>query len=364
MATHSSKLPESTDSGSLPLPLRDILPLLQVDPVSLTEEQLTTVITGFAPLQEAQPDEISFFANPRYRKALEETQAAAVLVNREDQLPAPVHGSFFIAVESPSLSFAKLVEHFFRPAVDLPTGIHPSASIDPSAKLGEGVSVGPQAVVEAGAHIGARTILHAGVVIGRESHLGEDCHIYPNVSLRERVLVGNRVILHSGVVLGSDGFGFEFRNGRHEKIAQVGIVQVDDDVEIGANSTVDRARFGRTWIKEGSKVDNLVQIAHNVVVGKHCIIVAGTMIAGSVILEDYVVLGGQVGVAGHLRIGQGAQLAARTGVSKDLDGGQTYWGTPAAPIAEAKRKLAHINMLGRLFHRVKVLEQSAESKQN
>jgi UDP-3-O-[3-hydroxymyristoyl] glucosamine N-acyltransferase len=167
------------------------------------------------------------------------------------------------------------------------------------------------------------------------------------------------VILHSGVVLGGDGFGFELKDGRHVKIPQTGIVQVDDDVEIGANTTVDRARFGRTWIGEGTKIDNLVQIAHNVQIGRHCIICAQVGIAGSARLQDYVVLGGQVGTVGHIEIGSGAQVGAQSGVSKSVPAGQVLFGSPAIPMKDAKEQLARVALLPRLFDRVKRLEQNS-----
>jgi len=188
--------------------------------------------------------------------------------------------------------------------------------------------------------------------------IGAGCLLYPHVTIRERSMLGARVVIHSGAVIAADGFGFEVVEGRHQKVPQIGIVQIDDDVEIGANTTIDRARFGRTWIQEGAKIDNLVMIAHNVVVGKHTVIAAQTGIAGSSRVGDYVMIGGQVGVTGHFEIGDRNIIAAKTGVSKDLpaDGG-TWWSTPATPLREVKEQIAWIHRLGKLFARVKAIEK-------
>jgi UDP-3-O-[3-hydroxymyristoyl] glucosamine N-acyltransferase len=218
--------------------------------------------------------------------------------------------------------------------------------------------VQPHAVIEAGVTIGDDTVIGANSYIGHETTLGAGCVVYPHVTIRERTRIGARVIIHSGAVVSADGFGFEVAEGRNQKVPQIGIVQIDDDVEIGANTTIDRARFGRTWIKEGAKIDNLVQIAHNVVVGRHSIIAAQTGIAGSSRVGDYVMIGGQVGVTGHVEIGDRNVIAAKTGVSKDLppDGG-TWWSTPAMPLREAKEQLVWIHRLGKLFARVKEIEK-------
>ncbi len=196
--------------------------------------------------------------------------------------------------------------------------------------------------------------------LGHGAKVGADCQFAARVTLGARCTVGNRVVLHSGVVVGSDGFGFEFANGRHVKIPQTGIVQIDDDVEIGANTTVDRARFGRTWIGEGTKIDNLVQIAHNVVIGKHCILVAQTAIAGSSKLGNYVTMAGQTAVVGHIEIGDQCVVAARSGVSKNLGAKEIVWGSPAVPMREAKEQMAYTRRLPKLYARVKALEAAAQ----
>jgi UDP-3-O-[3-hydroxymyristoyl] glucosamine N-acyltransferase len=218
------------------------------------------------------------------------------------------------------------------------------------------VSIQPYAVIEGGARIGDDTAIGAGTYIGHEVGIGAGCLIYPRVTIRERTCIGSRVIIHSGAVVGADGFGFEVIDGRQEKIRQLGIVQIDDDVEIGANTTVDRARFGRTWIQQGVKIDNLVQIAHNVVIGKNSIIVAQTGISGSTRVGERVMMGGQVGIVGHIEIADGSMIAAQSGVSKSIQGG-VWFGYPAVPLREAKQQIAWIHRLGKLFARVKEIEK-------
>jgi UDP-3-O-[3-hydroxymyristoyl] glucosamine N-acyltransferase len=218
------------------------------------------------------------------------------------------------------------------------------------------VSIQPYAVIEAGVRIGDDTVIGAGTYIGHEVGIGAACIIYPRVTVRERTRIGSRVIIHSGAVIGADGFGFEVIDGRQQKIQQLGMVQIDDDVEIGANTTVDRARFGRTWIQQGVKIDNLVQIAHNVIVGKNSVIVAQTGISGSTRVGERVMMGGQVGIVGHIEIGDGAAIGAQSGVSKSIQGG-VWFGYPAVPLREAKQQIAWIHRLGKLFARVKEIEK-------
>jgi UDP-3-O-[3-hydroxymyristoyl] glucosamine N-acyltransferase len=310
-------------------------------------------ITGAASLGEAAPGEISFFANRKYIGLLRKTRASAVFVPAdfaESISPAQIR------VSNPTKAFERLVLQFAPKPIAFAAGIHSSAVVDPSARLGERVSIQPHAVVEAGVTIGDDTIVGAGSYIGHETTIGSGCLIYPRVTVRERSRIGSRVIIHSGAVIGADGFGFEMVDGRQQKIQQLGIVQIDDDVEIGANTTVDRARFGRTWVQEGVKIDNLVQIAHNVVIGKNSVIVAQTGISGSTRVGERVMMGGQVGIAGHLEISEGTMIAAQSGVSKSLPGG-VWFGYPAVPIAEAKQQIAWIHRLGKLFARVKEIEK-------
>jgi UDP-3-O-[3-hydroxymyristoyl] glucosamine N-acyltransferase len=310
-------------------------------------------ITGAASLVEATPGEISFFANPKYIGLLRKTRASAVFVPADFTEPIPAAQ---IRVSNPTKAFEQVVLKLAPKPITFVPGIHPTAVIDPSAQLGERVSIQPHAVIEAGTRIGDDTIIGAGSYVGHETMIGPACLIYPSVTIRERSRIGSRVIIHSGAVIGSDGFGFEMVDGRQEKIQQLGIVQIDDDVEIGANTTIDRARFGRTWIQEGAKVDNLVQVAHNVVIGKNTVIAAQTGIAGSVRIGQRVLIGGQVGIIGHIEIGDNTAIGAQSGISKNINGG-AWWASPAVPLAEAKQQIAWVRRLGKLFARVKEIEK-------
>ena len=315
------------------------------------------IITGAASLGEAAAGDISFFANPKYVSLLRRTRASALFVPIDFSESVPLAQ---IRVGNPMKAFEKVVLKLAPPAIEFSPGIHPSVIVDPSAKLGKGVSIQPHVVIEAGVVIGDGTVIGAHTYVGHETIIGADCKIYPHVTIRERTRIGAHVIIHSGAVIGADGFGFEMVDGRNEKIQQVGHVQIDDDVEIGANTTIDRARFGRTWIQQGVKIDNLVQIAHNVVIGKDSIIVAQTGISGSARVGERVTIAGQVGIVGHVEIGDGTIIAAQSGVSKDLRGG-TWFGYPAVPFEEAKRQIAWIHRLGKLFARVKKIEQRLDS---
>jgi len=300
------------------------------------------LLSGLAGLREATPGDVSFLASPKYQAAVKASRAGALIVARD--LVVDFDGAI-IRVDNPSEAFADLVRQVAAPPVIFPPGVHPTAVVAASARLGKDVSIQPHAVIEDRAVIGQRTVIGAGTYIGHESRIGADCRFYANVSLRERTVVGDRVILHSGVVLGADGFGYEAVNGIHKKIPQVGNVEIGDDVEIGANSAVDRGRFGRTRIGQGTKIDNLVQIAHNCVVGEHCIICGLVGIAGSTIIGNHVTLAGQVGVAGHLTIGDKSIIMAQAGVTKDVPAGSVMLGAPAVPHKEFKRMNAVIQRL-------------------
>ena len=313
----------------------------------------TLKITGAASLGEATQEEVSFFANRKYVGLLRKTRASAVFVPPD--FAEPINAAQ-IRVSNPTKAFEQVVLKFAPKPITFAPGIHPSAVVDPSAQLGNGVSIQPLAVIEAGAQIGDDTIIGAGSYVGHETVIGSACRIYPHVTIRERSRIGSRVIIHSGVVIGADGFGFEMIDGRQEKIEQLGIVQIDDEVEIGANTTVDRARFGRTWIQQGVKIDNLVQIAHNVVIGKNTVIAAQTGIAGSVLIGQRVLIGGQAGIIGHIEIGDDTAIGAQSGISKNINGG-AWWASPAVPLAEAKQQIAWVRRLGKLFARVKEIEK-------
>ncbi len=331
--------------------VHEIASILGVEASGLSNHELV----GFAGLTEASETDISFLGNAKYTQAAHATRAGLLLAPlsfRGKQSSAKA----VIYVENPSIAFATLTERFLPPRWAPPTGIASTARVDPSAKVGQNVSLGPGVVVYEGATIGDGSVILANSVVGPYSTIGQACFLHANVTLCERVSLGDRVILHSGVVVGSDGFGFEFKNGRHQKIPQIGTVVIDDDVEIGANCCIDRARFGKTWIQKGTKIDNLVQIAHNVVIGQHCIIVAGTAIAGSTVLGDYVTLGGQVGIAGHLKIGDRVMVGAQSGIGKDIPPGEVWFGSPATPMSVAKRSIAAVKMLDGFFKRVRAIE--------
>lgn len=319
-------------------------------------------ITGFASLKEASPGDLSLFHDARYQQRLLKTRAAAVLVPQDLQEPPP-HVAC-IAVADPSRSFEVVVEKYGLQPVPFTPGVHATAVIDPSVKLDPSqVSIGAHVVIEAGAEIGAGTEIGAGCFIGRNVKIGCKTKLFANVTVQAECILGNNIVLHSGVVIGADGFGYEFHQGRHRKIRQVGFVQIDNDVEVGANTTIDRARFGRTWIGEGTKIDNLVQIGHNVTIGKHCVIVGCAAIAGSAVVGDYVVIAAQVGISGHVIVGSQSTLAGRAGVTRDLPAGGTYFGFPAVDANQEKRRLVAARRLPQLLARVKKLEEQVAAAQ-
>jgi len=310
-------------------------------------------VTGVADLQGAGPSEISFFAHPRYESAARQSQAAALLVG--PQAPKDL-GRARIRVANPSAAFSKVAMLFAPPEAPRITGIHPSAVVAPGATLGRHVGIGPHVVVEEGAVVGEDTQIGAGSFIGRHVRIGSQCRLHPRVYVGERCVLGNRVVLHAGAVVGADGFGYEMKEGRHHKVPQLGYVQIDDDAEIGANTTIDRGRFARTLIGEGAKIDNLVMIAHNCVVGPHSVIVAQSGLSGSTTTGHHVTVAGHVGTVGHIHIGSGAILTAKSGVTKDVPEGQTWRGAPARPIKEQMEMEAHIQQLPQLVKRLKALE--------
>jgi UDP-3-O-[3-hydroxymyristoyl] glucosamine N-acyltransferase len=316
-------------------------------------------ILRVAPLEDAGPDAISFFSNRKYRAAFEASRAAAVIVDPGEEVPA---GRTVVRAPNPYLAFAK-VSTLFHPPRPAQGGVAPQAFVHPSATVDASAEVMALAYVGPGATVGARTTLHPGAHVGEGARVGADCVLYPNVVVREGCVVGDRVILQPGCVLGSDGFGFAFdaqgegAGPRHYKVPQAGNVVVEDDVEIGACTTVDRAALGSTVIGRGTKIDNLVQIAHNVRVGPLSIIVSQVGISGSTRLGAGVVLGGQVGITGHLTIGDGAQIAAQSGVMEDVDPGVVLLGSPARPRADAMRIYASLGRLPELVKKVRELEK-------
>lgn len=290
----------------------------------------TIDVARVSSLEAASAGDLTFFANSRYLHALRTTRASAVILG-DDAEAAPCA---MLRTRNPYLAFAKAVAVFadpWRPAA----GIHPRAFVSEAAAVDPEASVGPFAVVEEGARVGARTILHAHVTVGRGASIGDDCVIHAGVSIRERVRLGDRVVVQDGAVIGSDGFGFAHEaDGTHVKIPQVGGVVIEDDVEIGANTTIDRPALGETRIAAGAKIDNLVQIAHGVTVGRNALLAAQVGIAGSTSVEESVTLAGQVGVAGHLTIGKGTVATAQTGIPNSVDPGAFISGYPAIPNRE------------------------------
>ncbi len=314
-------------------------------------------VTGIAALDTAVAGDLSFLGNPKYKPQVATTAASVVLLPL-DYTGEPAPGQAFLLLEKPSVGIARLCSRIEQSLWPKPApGIHPSASVAADARVAASATVGPLCVVESGAVVGERSHLQAGVFIGRNARVGEDCWLMPHVVVAAECELKARVRLQPGVIVGSDGFGYEFVAGRHEKVPQVGSVLIENDVEIGANSTLDRARFSRTVIGEGTKIDNLVQIGHNVVVGKHCILCAQVGISGSTTIEDFVIIGGQAGLAGHLTVGRGSKIDGQTGVNADLEPQSFVKGTPCLPYNLEQR----INVLRRklpdLFKRVDALEQ-------
>ena len=297
-------------------------------------------VIGVAPLADATEKHISFLSNPKYASQLSSTKAAAILAARD------VDGDRLIRVDDPYFAMARVVARWFaeRPA---PYGISPHAVIAKWANLGPNVSVGAFTSIGDHVEIGANVIIYPHVTIEPNTTIGDDTIIYPNVSIYYGSKIGKRCIVHSGVVIGSDGYGFAQHQGRHQKIPQVGIVRIEDDVEIGAGTTIDRAALGETVIGEGTKIDNLVQIGHNVRVGKHCLLVAQAGIAGSAELGDYVAVAGQSGIAGHLKIGNRVQVAAKSAVLDDVPDDTKVMGIPAVPFREFARREATLRRLTR-----------------
>lgn len=311
-------------------------------------------ICGVAGIGEAGEGEISFIANQRYAPEAAVTKASAVIVS-EDWNSAC--SAALIRTKNPDEAFAKAAMLFYTPPPRPVPGIHPSALVAADAEIGKDVSIGAFCVVESGAKIGSGTVILPQCYIGRKAVLGENCWLYPQVSLREAVVVGSRAIVHNGTVIGSDGFGYSVDGqGIRTKISQIGIVEIGDDVEIGSNVTIDRARFGKTRIGHGVKIDNLVQIAHNVVIGDHSVLVAQVAIAGSTHIDEKVIIAGQAGIAGHVHIGAGAVIGAKAAVTKDVAAGEYVIGVPAMPAAKFKRTQAGIMLLPKLKERVAELE--------
>lgn len=309
-------------------------------------------LTGIAPAEGACAGDLTFAEKPSYLAAAEASQASAVLVPLGFESAAKT----LIRVKDARIAMAKVLPLFFPPEKQTP-GIHASAVIDPSAQIDATASIGPHCVVGAGVSVGKNTLLMGGNHIGRDSEIGDDVCLHPNVVPYARTQIGNRVSIHAGTTIGSDGYGYVFDQGRHRKMLQVGNVVIHDDVEIGSNTSIDRGALGSTVIGQGTKIDNLVHVAHNVVMGRHCLIMGQVGFAGSTVLSDYVIIASQSGIAGHLKLGTQSTIGAKSGVMRDLAPGETVLGYPAAPDKQAKRQWIAVAKLPQALRRLKALEQ-------
>ena len=310
-------------------------------------------ITGFAPALSAKIGDLTFAENEKFFGTAEQSAASAILVDGEFTSQEKV----LIKVKNARIAFAKVLPLFF-PEQKFAPGIHATAVVDVSAQVDPSAHVGPHCVVGAKVSVGARTILQGGNHVGAGSTIGDETRIFPNVTLYTRTQIGRRVRIHSGTVIGSDGFGYVFDSGIHRKIPQTGNVVIHDDVEIGANVTIDRGALGPTTIGKGTKIDNLVQIGHNVTIGEYCLIISQTGISGSTTLGNYVTVAGQVGITGHLKIGNRVTIAGKSGIMFDIPDGEKWFGSPVAgPDREMKRQLIAAQRLPELMKRVAELEK-------
>lgn len=312
---------------------------------------------GFAPADRAQQGDLTFAENENYFARAEQSAASVIIVEGASATSRKT----LIRVPNARVAFAKVLPLFFPEPAFAP-GIHPTAVIAPTAEVDPTAHIGPHCVVGDKVRIGPRAVLQGGDHIGADAQLDEDVRLFPNVTLYPNTQVGKRVRIHAGVVIGSDGFGYVLDNGIHLKVPQIGSVIICDDVEIGANTTIDRGALGPTIIGQGTKIDNLVQIAHNVSLGEHCIIVSQVGISGSTKVGSYVVLGGQVGLAGHLKVGNRVSVGAQSGVMNNIPDGEKWLWTPAQPDRQAKRQMIAIQQLPELIRRVKELERLLEAK--
>ena len=319
------------------------------------------VVEAARPIGEAGSGSITFLENDRHARLLSECQAVAIVMppalaaRRHELLATSKQSIAVLEVVEPFSAFIAIVRHLHPPLPAAPPGVDARASIHPSAQFTADSWVGPFATVGAGSVLGARCRLHDRVTIGRNCHLGEDVELYPGVVLYDGTIIGNRVTVHANAVIGADGFGYRLQDGRHAKVPQFGYVDIGDDVEIGAGTTIDRGTFGATRIGVGTKIDNLVQIGHNCSLGRHNMIVSQVGIAGSCTTGDYVVIAGQVGIADHVHIGNGALLGARSGIHRDIGAGERILGAPGRPESEEKRILLSLEKLPELRRDVRLL---------
>jgi UDP-3-O-[3-hydroxymyristoyl] glucosamine N-acyltransferase len=317
-------------------------------------------ITGIALLPEAGPGDLSVVGTDAYARQAPASKAAAFVVARRVKLP-PGFDRPALLVDDADLAMAGILQLFAPPVPRPPAGIDPAARVAASARLGDGAAVGFNAYVGERVRLGSRTVLHPGVYVGDDTVIGEDCVLFPNVVVRERIRLGNRVIIHAGSMVGSDGFGYRWDGKRHAKIPQIGTVVIEDDVEIGSCVCVDRAKLGATTLGRGTKIDNLVQVAHNVRTGPHCIVVGQAGMAGSVTLGTGVVLGGQVAVRDHVSMSDGSMAAGKAGVADDVPPGQVVSGMPAIPHRQSLREMAALRRLPDLVVQVRKMHEEIEA---
>jgi UDP-3-O-[3-hydroxymyristoyl] glucosamine N-acyltransferase len=338
-----------------PMRLSELAELLDADLTGDGQRR----ITGIAPVASAGPNELAFLANEKYVRYMAGTQAAAVIVAKDYDGP----GESLLRCGDPYLTFRNAMVELYGFREHPVSGIDPAAAVDPEARLGDDVAVGPGVYIGPGAQIGSNTVLYPNVFIGPGCRIGADCILYPSVTLYDGTILGDRVTIHANSSIGHDGFGYATHDGVHDKIPQAGWVEIADDVEIGACCAIDRATMGPTRIGAGTKFSNLVAIGHGTKLGRGCLLVAQTGIAGSVRVGDYCVFGGQAGVVGHIEIGDQAGIGAQAGVTNSLEGGQEYWGTPAEPLAKARRTAVHTRNLGQLHRQVKQLTRQVQTLQ-
>ena len=316
----------------------------------------TTIVTRVGPAETADSDTITFAESPSYLDSAIRSPAAVILA----PLGSEANGRTLILASDARVAFSKLLALFDREPVR-EDGIHPTAVVHPTATIAPTATIGPNCVVDQEASIGERSVLEAGCAVGPRATIGQDSRLFPRVTVYHDCQIGDRVRIHSGTVIGADGFGYAFDQGVHRKIPQVGIVRIEDDVEVGANSAIDRGAMGPTIIGKGSKIDNLTQVGHNSVIGQHVILCGQVGLAGSTTIDDYAVLAGQVGVAGHLTIGKGAKIGAQSGIMRDVPPGTTWLGSPAFPDRETKRIFLAQRELPEALRRLKRLEKRDES---
>lgn len=314
-----------------------------------------TPLTGFAAADRARPGDVTFAEKETYFAAAEASAASAILVAG----PFASATKVVIRVADARIAAAHALPLFF-PAETFAPGIHPTATVSPAARIDATAHIGPGCVVGAGTVIGARSALLGGNHVAADCTLGDDVRLFPNVVVYARTEIGHRVAIHAGTVIGSDGYGYVFDEGRHRKMQHVGNVVIHDDVEIGSNASIDRGALGSTVIGEGTKIDNLVHVAHNVVMGRHCLIMGQVGFAGSTVLSDYVVIASQSGIAGHLKLGARATIGAKSGVMRDVPAGETVLGYPAAPDKQAKRQWVAMALLPDALRRLKTLEKRVD----